>query len=124
MSDREPTATERTFFDELSALVPGLHDWYHADPDGTPWMLVSHDFVAGGGIVRTLRADYDGNALRGGWSPANLNWDGGIRAHDAHIDTNPPAGLCHDNVEPNQAATITAQWFATHIAKWNLRTDS
>jgi hypothetical protein len=119
MPDREPTATERTFFDELSALVPGLHDWYHDDPDGTPWMLVSHDFVVGGGIRDTLRVDYDGKDLRGGWSPASLNWDSGVRARDAEIDTTPPDGLSRDDVEPKEAAAIAAKWFATHIAKWD-----
>jgi hypothetical protein len=120
MPDREPTATERIFFDELSALVPGLHDWYHDDPDGTPWTLISHDFMVGGGIRDTLRLDYDGKDLRGGWSPASLNWDSGVRAGDAQIDTTPPDGLSRDDVEPKEAAAIAAKWFAAHIAKWDL----
>lgn len=119
MPDREPTATERLFFDELSVLVPGLHDWYHDDPDGTQWMLVSHDFVVGRGIRATLRVDFDGKCLRGGWSPACLNWDSGVRARDAQIDTTPPDGLSEDDVEPKHAAIVTADWFATHIAKWD-----
>ena len=118
MPDREPTATERIFFDELSGLVPGLHDWYHDDPDGTPWMLVSHDFVVDRGIRATLRMDFDGEGLRGGWSPACLNWDSGVRACDAQIDTTGPDGLTEDDVDPKHAATLAAKWFATHIDKW------
>ena len=57
MHQREPTAAERTFFEELSTRVPGLHDWYHEDPDGRPWMIASHDFVVGNGIHDTLRID-------------------------------------------------------------------
>jgi hypothetical protein len=119
MPDREPTATERIFFAELSALVPGLHDWYHEDPNGTPWMLVSNDFVVGQGIRSTLRLDFDGKGLRGGWSPACLNWDSGVRARDAQIDTTPPDGLSEDDLEPKRAAMVAAEWFTTHIAKWD-----
>jgi hypothetical protein len=67
--EREPTTAEQIFFDELSELVPGLHDWYHNDPDGTPWMIVSHDFVVDGGIRDTLRMDYDGRIFAVGGAP-------------------------------------------------------
>lgn len=40
--------------------LPELHDWYHEDPDGRPWMIVSHDFVVDRSIRATLRVDYDG----------------------------------------------------------------
>ena len=122
MRDGEPTASERAFFEELSAHMPGLQDWYHEDPDGTPWMLVSHDSVVGGAVTATLRVDYDGTNLRGGWSPAYLNWDDGVRARDAQIDTTPPNGLRVDDVEPGRAAVVTARWFAEHIARRNRAT--
>ncbi len=77
-------------------------------------MIVSHDFVVGGGIRDTLRVDYDGSSLRGGWSPANLNWDSGVRAQDAQIDTTPPDGISMDNVDPERAAAAAAKWFTAH----------
>lgn len=117
MSDREPTAAERRFFEDLLVRLPELHDWYHEDPDGRPWMIVSHDFVVDRSIRATLRVDYDGRDLRGGWSPACLNWDDGVRAADASIDTNPPDGLSRDGVAPDVAAAIAGQWFAEHIAR-------
>ncbi|WP_191093755.1 hypothetical protein [Nocardia colli] len=58
--------------------------------------------------------DYDGISLRGGWSPACLNWDDGVRAGDAGIDTSPPQGLHHDNIAPLRAAQVAAEWFITH----------
>lgn len=119
MSVREPTAQERIFFDELSALVPDLHDWYHDDPDGTPWMIVSHDFVVDGELRKTLRVDFDGRGLRGGWSPAYLNWDSGVRARDAQINTTPPDGLSSNDLEPTEAAATAAAWFVAHLARWH-----
>ncbi|MGW7682465.1 hypothetical protein ACWGID_17115 [Kribbella sp. NPDC054772] len=117
MRDSDPTDVERAFFEGLSARVPGLDEWYHEDSDGTPWMLVSHDFVIGNAVTDTLRVDYDGTNLRGGWSPACLNWDDGVRADDALIDTSPPDGLRLDDVAPGPAAAATARWFAEHIAR-------
>jgi len=63
---------------------------------------------------------YDGKDLRGGWSPACLNWDSGVPAHDAQIDTTPPDGLSADDVSPAAAAALAGQWFADHIARWRL----
>lgn len=115
--DDDPTPEERAFFGQLSGLVVDLQDWYHTDDDGTLWMLVSYDFIASGAIHATLRVDYDGSSLRGGWSPACLNWDSGVRAADAGIETGPPEGLHLDGVTPYEAAAATAIWFRMHIAR-------
>jgi hypothetical protein len=119
MRDAEPTAEESRFFGELSTRIPVLMDWYYEDADGSLWMIISHDFVVSNVIRDTLRLDYDGRNLRGGWSPAYLNWDDGVRAADAGIDTGPPDGLHVDNVSRESAVQIAAEWFIVHIAKWD-----
>jgi hypothetical protein len=108
---------EARFFRELSKRVRGLDDWYHQDAGGTPWMIVSYTFVADGLAVGTIRLDYDGWDLRGGWSPADLNWDDGVRAADAKIDTGPPDGLSVDCVTCEEAVEIATAWFRGHIAR-------
>ncbi|TFV95286.1 hypothetical protein [Orlajensenia leifsoniae] len=116
MRDEDPTEAESTFFTLLSVQVPGLEAWYHFDEVGSPWMIVSHDFVVGDAVRKTLRLDYDGHSLRGGWSPACLNWDDGVRAADAHIDTSSPDGLAVDDVSVAAAAAVAAEWFRRRIA--------
>jgi hypothetical protein len=96
-------------------------DWYHQDADGALWIIVSYDFVIGNAVRATLRLDYDGHDLRGGWSPAYLNWDDGVRATDARIDLDPPDGLNIENVSRVSAAEIAAGWFLPHIAGWGER---
>jgi hypothetical protein len=41
MRNGEATEDETLFFAELIERVPGLQNWYHEDPDGTAWMIVS-----------------------------------------------------------------------------------
>ncbi|PRY22439.1 hypothetical protein CLV70_117143 [Pseudosporangium ferrugineum] len=85
-------------------------------------MLVSYDFVKGGAVLETLRVDYDGAQLRGGWSPSCLNWDDGLRAAEALVDTSPPDGLSIDLAgDPRDAAAIASEWFQAHIERWNRR---
>jgi hypothetical protein len=114
---REPTQSERKFLHHLSSQVPGIQDWYHQDADGSPWMMVSYDFTDGRGIVATLRLDFDGARLAGGWSPACLNWDDGVRAEDAEIDVKGNDGLDVDVESPSQAANVAAPWFNKHIRR-------
>lgn len=83
----EPTQLECEIASALERVHPGLDYWLHEDPDGTPWMLVSLDIMRGGVIVAAPRIDIDTNGARGGLSPAMLNWDDGVRAEDAGIDT-------------------------------------
>lgn len=114
MREAAPTEDEQEFFRLLSARIDEIQDWYHQDADGTLWMTASYDYVRDGGIVRTLRIDYDGSHLVGGWSPSSLNWDDGVRAGDAQIDTTPPEGIDCSVTSPEDAAAIAADWFKTH----------
>jgi hypothetical protein len=66
--DAEPTADESAFLPALAKHVPDIQDWYHQDDDGTLWLIASYDFTQGNHIYQTLRLDYDGRHLRGGWS--------------------------------------------------------
>ena len=81
---------------------------------GTPWLCVSMDVSRDGRIQRTFRVDYDGHDLVGGLSPAFLNWDDGVRATDAGIDTTPPLGISASGVEPEVAARLASDWFRQH----------
>ena len=120
MRELDPLEHEALFFQEMQRRIPELQDWYHRDPDGEPWMLVSYDFVKGHVVHATLRVDYDGSRLRGGWSPSCLNWDDGVRAAEALIDTGPPDGLSFDLADdPREAAAVAAAWFRAHLARWN-----
>lgn len=112
--DREPTAAELDFATALAELVPALDYWLHADDDGTPWLLVSQDRVEGGAVRATLRLDFDGRGIRGGWSPSCLNWDDGMRAEEALIDLVGGDGL------HRPAAASTPADLARHAADWFL----
>ena len=121
MHDRAPTGQEASFFAALCDRVPNLQDWYHTDADGTPWMIVSYDLVVDNVVRATLRLDYDEQTLRGGWSPACLNWDDGIRAVEAGIDTDAPDGLLIRDPADPETTTIATTWFTERIARWPSR---
>jgi len=110
--DAAPTAAESEFFGQLRAAVPEVQDWYHADDDGTPWVTASYDDVVGGSMTATWRIDFDGEELVGGRSPANLNWDDGVRARATGMSVEPPEGITVTVSSPRQAARLAADWFA------------
>jgi hypothetical protein len=112
--ESEPTPDEQAFFRLLSSRVDGIQDWYHEDADGTPWVTASYDYLSGDGVRATLRVDYDGESLLGGWSPSCLNWDDGVRARDAQIDTGPPDGIERSIGSYEEAAAVAAEWFLAH----------
>jgi len=114
MRESEPTPDELRFFSQLSTRVEGVQDWYHQDADGTPWMTASYDYVNQGTVFATLRVDYDGSRLAGGWSPACLNWDDGVRADEAHIEVDPPEGIDCPVSSPDEAAALAMEWFLRH----------
>lgn len=117
-SDR--TAAEDAFLSLLLDGRPWLDVWLHSDEDGTPWTCVSHDFTVAGGIRDTLRLDFDGGCVLGGWSPANLNWDDGVRARAAGVDVDGLDGL-RVTGPVEDLATAAAQWFDRHMATWEAR---
>ena len=71
----------------LNVRWPGLACWLHQDADGTPWLLVARDFPGNDVVHDTLRLDFDATGINGGGSPACINWDSGVRAGPAGIDT-------------------------------------
>jgi len=102
------TPREEAFLRQL-LKSRSLDVWLHEDEAGR-WLLVSKDVVEGGTIRATLRLDYDGSRIEGGWSPACLNWDDGVRARDAGVDIQGPDGIEADG-PPELLAELAARWF-------------
>lgn len=111
MREAPPTAHEAAFFERLRTLVPEAQDWYHVDEDGTPWMTVSYDDMAKGVMSTTWRIDFDGVELVGGQSPANLNWDDGVRGRATGMSLEAPDGFVTKVSAAEQAADVAAEWF-------------
>lgn len=120
---RAATAAEAEFVAVLDGLVPGLDYWLYRGDDGAEWLLVSSDFVVGGAVRDTLRLDVDDAGIRGGWSPACLNWDGDVRADAAGVDTTGPGGIDAPAVHrsPGELARLAAEWFVGHRRGWPTR---
>lgn len=97
--------------------------WLHADDDGTPWLLVSLDIVEDHAVRDTLRLDFDERGIRGGWSPACLDWDDGMRAEEALIELSGPDGLLHpaDGSSVEDLARRAADGIQTHSAEFAAR---
>jgi hypothetical protein len=79
------TPQEQTFLANLLGSR-SLDVWLHEGSKGK-WPIVSKDCPEEGTIRATLRLDFDGSSIRGGWSPANLNWDDGVALNEPEIDT-------------------------------------
>lgn len=111
MRDAPPTQSESEFFQRLLERVPMAQDWFHADNDGTPWMTASVDEGPDGSMTATWRVDFDGSELVGGRSPANLNWDDGMRGRTIGMSLDPPDGFTAKASSPAHAAVLAAEWF-------------
>ena len=116
MRSAPPTQGESDFIAEVQRLVPEVQEWFLEDPDGTPWVIVSYDLMGPSGMRDTLRVDYDGESIRGGVSPANLNWDAEVRATEAGIDLSPPNGIHAAGLSPVEAARAASTWLLARIA--------
>lgn len=114
VTDRDPTASEKEFFDALTRQVADLQDWYLVDGGGSPWLLVSFDVVEDHKVQETWRLDYDGRQIIGGRSPAYLNWDAETRADAAGVNSASPDGIRADVTSPKEAAALAAAWFQRH----------
>jgi hypothetical protein len=117
--DAPRTAAEATFLSVLFARCPGLDVWEHRRGDGAPWLIVSTDFSVDRRIHDTLRLDFDGTSVCGGWSLHFLNGDDGVPAADCGVLTEPPDGLPPTSGDPASLAAIAAAWFEHHLATWS-----
>jgi hypothetical protein len=118
MYDDEPrTSAERTFLRVLCSRIPALMVRLHGT-DADPWLCVALDFSEENQVRDTLRLDFDGSTIAGGWSPSFLNGDDGVRAHDAGVDTGPPDGIQTSDRSPEELAEVAAAWFQRHEREW------
>jgi hypothetical protein len=99
------------FLDALLERCPGLEVWPHPG-----FVIVSKDFASGNAIFATLRLDFDGRRIRGGWSQCFLNGDDGVPANEAGVITAPPQGLDLEG-GATELAVAAAAWFERHIAR-------
>lgn len=117
--DRPLTIAEEAF---VAAVVrdepPFLDVWRHFDTDGSPWLLISCDFVFDGAVRDTLRLDFDGKVAKGGWSQFFLNGDDGVRAESAGVDVDGPDGIAIDVESLPEAAHQVRHWFERHYLAW------
>lgn len=118
----QPTPAETAFAEALDALTPNLGYWLHEDSDRTPWLLVSWDFTEANVVHDTLRLDFDVTGIRGGWSPAFLNWDDGVRCGPTGISTAPPDGIDIRSPPASLAELpqLAASWFEYHRTTWHV----
>ena len=107
----EMTSAEVRFVEILTERVGEEIDiWLHAT-ENRPWLIASLDVSDGRRVLRTFRVDFDGSTVVGGRSPASMNWDFGVSADEAAIDTQPPHGLPRTNGKPEVLAEVAAEWF-------------
>jgi len=114
-----PTQSEIEFCDALESLTspPYFDYWLHSrSDDQSPWMLVSLTLVdeQKNLVLKTLRLDFDGGSIKGGWSPSDLNWDADVPALEAEIDLTEPDGIDKTGENPKELARLAAAWFLRH----------
>lgn len=118
-----PTSEELEFCRALESLTspPFFDFWLHNLPrEKTPWMLVSLSISEKekAGVSKTLRLDFDGLSIKGGWSPSNLNWDAEVPAEEAGIALVEPDGICRTGANPGELAHLAAIWFKHHYEEF------
>jgi hypothetical protein len=112
----EPTARELEFIEQLEKHTspPYFDLWLHTSSENKPWLLVSMSYINEGVVNKTLRLDFDGNCITGGWSLHNLNGDDGVPAALAGVSIDPPDGIFATNLPPADLGIIAAEWFRCH----------
>lgn len=116
---RNLTSAEDAFLKRLLVHRPPYLDvWLHTDADGHPWMLISLDFTEARAVRDTLRLDFDGTSIAGGWSPYFLNGDEGVRAEAASIALAPPDGIQLSDRAPAELVDAARRWFDEHWKNW------
>ncbi len=112
------TEAEAAFLGLVLDRIDGLDVWPRELKDGTPWLLLSLDLPLNGSHIEAVaRLDFMGDTVRGGYSPAFLNWDSELTAGEAGIEVSGPAGLdLTDSVETLAAETV--RWFADRADGW------
>ncbi|PWU44245.1 hypothetical protein DLJ46_27015 [Micromonospora globispora] len=115
MPDREPTAAESLFLDELWKRVDGFDVWFGRGLAGDPRLTVSYPCIDGDRAGTAVPA-YDGRRLRGGWRTASPAWadDAGM---DDPLDAGSRNGLRVDNIEPTPAAASAADWLTRRTGR-------
>ncbi|MFE9204658.1 hypothetical protein [Micromonospora sp. NPDC007230] len=116
MTDREPTAAERLFVDELCQRVDGFDLWFGQDADGAPRVTVSYLPGDGDRAGTHPVLTYDGRRLRGGWSAVSPAWESEA-APDDLLDSASRHGLRLDHVEPVPAAASAADWLVRETGR-------
>jgi hypothetical protein len=117
--DRPLTPDERTFIaGVLRDKPPFLDVWRHVDEDGSPWLIISADFIVDGAVRGTLRLDFDGASMKGGWSRFLLNGDDGLRAELAGVDFNGADGYSKAFEDVAEASLDVRHWFEHHYEAW------
>lgn len=120
---RALTPEEEAFLARLSPKrAPILDVWLWRDTDSTPWLLVSLDYFENDVYKNSLRLDFDGTMIAGGWSPKCLNGDVDVRAEVAGVDLTPPDGIRMSSRSPEDLADAARAWFDDHLRRWCART--
>jgi hypothetical protein len=109
------TDAESRFVTALRRQLETVQIWLHTT-EHRPWLIASVDVVRDRHIERTWRIDFDQSAVEGGLSPASLNWDDGVSASEAGINTDPPLGLPLTTGTPEDLAELVAEWFSAVTA--------
>jgi hypothetical protein len=126
---RPYTSLELTFVENVLRLLgPDLPVQTRAlvTKDGNPWLFMAARAPRGNGPLLngvpadTLRLDYDGWSIRGGWGPPapGPGPDGIAQALYVGVNTRPPDGLEYSSSSPAVLAGMAAAWLLDHQSRW------